>query len=198
MTAGRGLHERVREALDTHVAVKLYPAKVVALAELGSAREWRWVREVAQALPQFLDHPKVWTPGALAAGVAEGVQQGVLGYCATATESNGSLTVPSPSSVRLRESLAGEQVELGEGAVLLGVMLAERLSAPAAAPPPGPAPVPDEPRPGDGAIDSGDRAGPGAEATGCVWTSPPPRTISLSSTRRSPSSAISSVAAPCV
>ena len=131
LAAGRGLHERVREALDTHVAVKLYPAKVAALAELGTAREWRWVSEVAHALPQFLDAPKVWTPAALAVGIAEGVHQGVFGYVAGATDGDGSPAILSPSSVRLREPLAPEQVELGEGAVLLGVALAERLSAPA-------------------------------------------------------------------
>ena len=59
LAAGRGLHECVREALDTHVAAKLYPAKVASLAELGAEREWRWVRELAGALPQFLDVPKV-------------------------------------------------------------------------------------------------------------------------------------------
>ncbi|MGI8511992.1 MAG: DUF499 domain-containing protein, partial [Solirubrobacteraceae bacterium] len=46
LAAGRGLHERVREALETHVAAKVFPAKVAALAELGEEREWRWVGEV--------------------------------------------------------------------------------------------------------------------------------------------------------
>src|SRR5205085_6566338 len=109
LAAGRGLHERVREALETHVAAKLYPAKVAALAELGPEREWRWVRDVAHALPQFLDAPKVWTPAALAVGIADGVQQGAFGYVANATEEGGSLSAASPNSVRLREPLAPEQ-----------------------------------------------------------------------------------------
>lgn len=164
LAAGRGIHERVREALETHVATRLYPAKVAALAELGPTREWRWVREVAQALPQFLDRPKVWTPDALAVGIAEGVQQGVFGYSATAGESDGALTVSSPSSVRLREALAPAQVELGEGAVLLSVALAERLSASAGSKP---APPPPPPGPGEtpGPGPSGG-LGPGEEADG--------------------------------
>jgi hypothetical protein len=145
LAAGRGMHERVREALDAHVAAKLYPAKVAALAELGPEREWRWVREVAQALAQFLDAPKVWTPAALAVGIGEGVQQGVFGYSANASESDGSLAIASPSSVRLREPLVPEQVELGEGAALLSVLLAERLSVPDGAQPPSSTPSPAEP-----------------------------------------------------
>jgi hypothetical protein len=164
LATGRGLHERVREALETHVATRLYPAKVAALAQLGPEREWRWVREIAQALPHFLDHPKVWTPNALALGIAEGVQQGIFGYSATATESDGTLTA-STSSIRLREPLAPEQVQLGDNSVLMSVALAERLSASAGEPPPLPPPSP--PAPGEGP-ESGpaDAPAPGAEATG--------------------------------
>ncbi len=137
LAAGRGLHERVREGLDTHVAARLYPAKVAALAELGPDREWRWVWEIAQALPRFLDVPKVWTPEALALGIAEGVQQGTFGYVAAASvDADEALTVPAPSAVRLREPVTEEQVELGESAALLSVALAERLSASSVAPTP--------------------------------------------------------------
>jgi hypothetical protein len=136
LAAGRGLHERVREALDTHVAAKLYPAKVASLAELGPEREWRWVREIAAALPQFLDAPKVWTTDALTAGIADGVQQGVFGYVAGATATDdGSLVVSSPRDVKLREPVSAEQLSLGEGAALLKAALADRLHSQSATPP---------------------------------------------------------------
>jgi hypothetical protein len=146
LAAGRGLHERVLEALDTHVAAKLYPAKVAALAELGPQREWRWVGELAHALAAFLEAPKVWSPAALAEGIADGVAQGAFGYAATATEgAHGELSVSPPSSIRLHEPLAAELVELGAGAALLSVSLAERMSAPAGTPIPAPPPSVDQP-----------------------------------------------------
>ena len=58
LSAGRGLHERAREALETHVASKLYPAKVAALAQLGDERGWRWVRELADAFRGSSTHPR--------------------------------------------------------------------------------------------------------------------------------------------
>jgi hypothetical protein len=166
--AGRGLHERVREALDTHVADKVYPAKVSALADLGDEREWRWVREIAEALPRFFDAPKVWTPAALAKGIAEGVQPGTFGYVAGATARDlGSLEVPAPSAVRLHESVTPDQVELGEGAALLRTGLAERLRMPADAPPPPPGPPPPG---GRGGPDEPPPTVPGGEATGLRLT----------------------------
>jgi len=139
LAAGRGLHERIREALETHVAAKLYPSKISALAGLGTEREWRWVNDVTEALPRFLDAPKVWSPEALAVGIAEGVAQGSFGYVAGAsTAEDRSLAVPSPTAVRLRESLPAEQIALDEGAALLSVALAERLRAPTGAPTPEP------------------------------------------------------------
>jgi hypothetical protein len=146
LAAGRGLHERVREALDTHVAAKLYPSKVAALAELGPEREWRWVDEIAHALAAFLDAPKVWFPAALAEGISDGVAQGAFGFAATATEgAAGELSLSSLSSVRLREPLAADLVELGAGAVLMNVSLAESMSAPAGPPIPAPPPTVDQP-----------------------------------------------------
>ena len=48
------------------------------------------------------------------------MQQGVFGYTTVATENaDGSLTVPAPSSVRLREPISPDQVELGDSATLL-------------------------------------------------------------------------------
>jgi hypothetical protein len=163
LAAGRGLHERAREALDTHVATKLYPAKVAALAELGVDRQWRWLREIAHAVAAFLGAPKVWTPTGLSEGIADGVAQGVFGYVALATEgSDGELSVPSPSSVRLREPLAAELVEPGEGAALLSVSLAERLSASAGAPAAAGPPPPAVPQPAGPPV----TVAPGAEAAG--------------------------------
>jgi hypothetical protein len=134
LAAGRSLHERVREALETHVATRLYPAKVAALAQLGPEREWRWVREIAQALPQFLDRPKVWTPDALAAGIAEGVAQGLIAYAPAATEADGTITVEDPTSIVIRRPLSPDQVALGERAVLISLTLAEHLTTQASGP----------------------------------------------------------------
>jgi hypothetical protein len=127
LSAGRPLHERVREALETHVATKLFPTKVVALAGLDSEREWCSVTELADALPRYFDRPKVWTPDALRAGIAEAVVQGTLGYAAGAGVQGETVVVGSAEDVRLRTPLAPEAVSLESGAVLLRVTLAERL-----------------------------------------------------------------------
>jgi hypothetical protein len=172
LAAGRGQHDRVREALVTHVATKLYPAKVASLAELGVEREWRWVREVAEALPRFLDAPKVWTPEALAVGIAEGVQQGAFGYVAGASATDdGSLVVSSPRDVKLREPVSAEQLSLGEGAALLKVALADRLQSHAVPAPTTGASQPSLPtaspgEPTGGATDSSAPPPAGGEATG--------------------------------
>jgi Protein of unknown function (DUF499) len=171
LAAGRGLHERVHEALDTHVATKLYPAKVASLAGLGPEREWRWVREVAAALPQFLDAPKVWTLEALAIGIADGVQQGTFGYVAGASPTDdASLSVPSPTAIRLRESLSADQIVLAGDAALLNVALAERLRSTAAGPSStvaSPAPTTDGGPGSATGVTPGSTAAPvGGEATG--------------------------------
>jgi hypothetical protein len=129
LSAGRGLHERAHEALETHVASKIYPAKIAALAQLGDERGWCWVRELTESMARFFDAPKVWTPEALADGIAEGVQQGTFGYVADATEDAGSLTVSSPSVVRLREPLSHQAISLEGQAALLRVTLAEELGS---------------------------------------------------------------------
>lgn len=132
LAAGRGLHERVREALDTYVAIKLYPAKVAELAQLGADHEWQWVAGIPEALARFLGAPQVWGPDALRLGIADGVAQGVFGYVSGATvDADGKLTVPAPSSVRLREPITPEAIGLGDGTALLAAGLAERLLAPA-------------------------------------------------------------------
>ncbi len=131
------------------------------------------MNDVTEALPRFLDAPKVWSPEALAVGIAEGVAQGSFGYVAGAsTAEDRSLAVPSPTA-RLRESLPAEQIALDEGAALLSVALAERLRAPTGAPTP-------EPRlaTGDPAAVSATAAGsdtgfpsvPGRDATGLRLT----------------------------
>lgn len=135
LSGGRGLHVRVREALETHVAAKLFPAKIAALAELSDEREWRWVAEVADALPRFLDRPKVWSAEAIALGVAEGVAQGTFGYVSGAAEAEGGgISAPAPSAVRLRDPVDPGQVDLGAGSALLRVGLAERLRTPGPGP----------------------------------------------------------------
>ena len=105
---------------------RFYPAKIAALAKLGDERGWCWVRELTESMARFFDAPKVWTPEALADGIAEGVQQGTFGYVADATQDVGSLSV-SPSAVRLREPLPHHTISLEGQAALLRVTLAEEL-----------------------------------------------------------------------
>jgi hypothetical protein len=143
LAAGRGLHERVREALDTHVSEKVFPSKVVTLASLDE-RDWGRLSNVAQALPRFFEAPKVWTAAALTLGVAEGVQQGTFGYAAVANASeDGALSVARPSDVRLSEPLSPDAVALDGDAVVMRVALAERLQRPDF--PPAPEPWPPDP-----------------------------------------------------
>ena len=95
-------HPRRRQAVSRkgRIARRARPRARVALGARGSA-----------ALPQFLDAPKVWTPEALALGIAEGVQQGTFGYVAGASPAeDGSLSVASPTTIRLRETLSAEQI----------------------------------------------------------------------------------------
>ena len=172
LAGGRALHERVREALQTYVAEELFPTKIAALANLDEDDEWRWVSEVAHGLPRFFESPKVWTHAALTAGIAKAVAQGTLGYVAGAQERDGAITVPSHTTVRLRDELDPGTIGLGEGCVLLRVGLAERLRTPAATPTSG-AVVVDPVRPhvgADGVEQEPIPVAPDADATGLSLT----------------------------
>ena len=131
--AGRGLHERIHDALEMTVFDRLTASRLAAIAKLDAAPAW--CEPLADGFWLYFERPKLWSADVVAAAIADGVSNGVFGYATGATEADGDIALDSASSLRLGQPMRQDEVELGPGAVLLSLSTAERLRAsPDAAP----------------------------------------------------------------
>lgn len=127
LAAGRSLHERVREALGHQVFDRLTPARLAAVAKL-SDNGVAWCESLANDFFAYFELTKLWSPDALRPAIAEGVSNGLFAYAVGVSGEPGAIGVDDPSLVRLRSSLAADEVDLGPGAALLSIAEAERLT----------------------------------------------------------------------
>jgi len=127
LAAGRGLHERVREALGHQVFDRLTPARLAAVAKLNEQGVAR-CDALADDFFAYFELTKLWSIEALRASIAEGVTSGLFAYSVGVEGDSGAVRVSDPSLVRLRAPLAADEVDLGAGAALLSVAQAEALT----------------------------------------------------------------------
>ncbi len=127
---GRPIHERVHDALANHVFDRLRPARLAELAKLTD-RGFAWCEELADDVYRYFEMPKLWSPDALRAAIAEGVELGAFGYAVGASADGDELKVEAPTQVRLRDPLDQALVDLGAGCAVLSVTLADSLRLPA-------------------------------------------------------------------
>ena len=150
LAAGRGLHERVRDALSHHVFDRLTPARLAAVAKLNE-RGVAWCERLAEDFFAYFELTKLWSLEAVRGAIAEGVSNGLFAYAVGVSGEGHALDVADKSLVRVHRQLAAEEVDLGAGAALLSVEEAEKLTRPPDLPPLPPPPPPPPRPPPDGA-----------------------------------------------
>ncbi len=126
LSAGRGLHARVRDALSNHVFATLTPARLKAiarLAEVGSVR----CEALVERLYSFLELPKLWSPEALKGAISDGVEAGLFAYCVEVEGDGEEVSVRDPGLIRIGTPLPADEIDLGPGAAILSPELAARL-----------------------------------------------------------------------
>lgn len=127
LSAGRNVHERIREALANHVFDRVTPARLAAVARLAETGV-AWCERLAHEFFAFYELPKLWSFDALRAAIAQGATNGVFAYAVgVSTDTPDAVVVADPALVRLRAPLEADEVDLGAGAALLSVAVAERL-----------------------------------------------------------------------
>ena len=126
LAAGRGLHQRVHDALEMVVFDRLTASKLAAIARLDE-NGFAWCERLADDFFRFFERPKLWSTDVVGAAIADGVSNGVFAYATGAREEEGRITLESPAALRLHTAMRAEAVDLGPSAVLLSLSTAEAL-----------------------------------------------------------------------
>jgi hypothetical protein len=126
LAAGRDLHTRLLDGLRKHVFDTLTPARLVALAKLGDAREYVAVEELSKWFFSIFDFPKLTDESVLREAIARGTE-GMLGYVSGAHAVDGELEVPRRELVRFGAATPVEEIDLGPGCYVLSPKLAASL-----------------------------------------------------------------------
>ncbi|MDR7399689.1 MAG: hypothetical protein QN144_10330, partial [Armatimonadota bacterium] len=126
---GRGLHQRIHDALAHHVFETLTPARLASVAGL-SARDVAWCERLAEDFYTFFEFPKLWSLEPLKQAVAEGVANGLFAYSVGVREEGGEIKVDDADLIQLRTLFPADQVDLGPGTALLSLKAVERLRPP--------------------------------------------------------------------
>jgi hypothetical protein len=127
LTAGRQLHERVRDALGHQVFDRLTPARLAAVAKLNEQGA-AYCEKLADDFFAYFELTKLWSVDPLREAIAEGVSSGLFAYSVGVSGEPGAAEVADPSLVRLRAHLSADEVDLGPGAALLSPAIAESLT----------------------------------------------------------------------
>ncbi len=143
LAAGRGIQERVHEALNLHVFDTLKPKRLLALIRLAERRAVR-CETIVESFFSFYEFTKLWGIEPLHEAIAMGVGTGDFAYAIDVTGEDGSLSVSDPALVHLDQELEPREVDLGRGAMLLTKDAARELRGEPALPAAG----------GDGGVDA--------------------------------------------
>jgi hypothetical protein len=128
---GRFLHDRVVEALASHVFETITAPKLAALLNLGDGEEQRRFvsgEEAVDSAFSYLQFPKLWSASALREAVAKGVTTGAIGYVALAEDSDGAVAARA-DLVSVAKPISPDEVDLAAGAYLLAPSYARELGA---------------------------------------------------------------------
>ena len=128
MAAGRQLHERVRDALSHQVFDRLTPARLAAVAKLNEYRV-AYCAKLADDFFAYFELTKLWSVAPLREAIAEGVSNGLFAYAVGVSGEPGAVRVSDPTLVRIRTHLSADEVDLGSGAALLSLQVADGLVA---------------------------------------------------------------------
>ncbi len=126
LAGGRGLHERVRDALGHHVFDRLTPARLAAVAGLSNKGVAR-CDALAEHFFTFFELTKLWSLAALREAIAEGVREGLFAYAVGVSGEIAELRIADPALFKERGLLPPDEVDLGPGAALLSPETAAQL-----------------------------------------------------------------------
>jgi hypothetical protein len=118
LSAGRSIHERVRDALNLHVFDALKPKRLLALTKLAERAAVR-CDALIESFFSYYEFTKLWGVGPLHEAIAAGVASGDFAYAVGVTEQDGALSVADRNLVHIGRPLDPAEIDLGPGAVLL-------------------------------------------------------------------------------
>jgi hypothetical protein len=130
LSAGRGLHDLVLEALSHRVFDRLTVTKLIDLSGLGPDRPVVACWELSDWFFSYFEFTKLTSAEAIAEAIAAGVGEGKLAYATGVTVSGSNVSVRSPELVRYRKTTPAEEIDLGEGAYILTAEEAALLTRP--------------------------------------------------------------------
>jgi hypothetical protein len=126
LAAGRQLHERVRDALGHQVFDRLTPARLATVAKLNEQGA-AYCEKLADDFFAYFELTKLWSVDPLCEAIAEGVSSGLFAYAVGVSGEPGAVEVSDPTLIRMRGRLSADEVDLGAGAALLSMAVAESL-----------------------------------------------------------------------
>jgi hypothetical protein len=127
LSAGRSIHERVRDALNLHVFDTLKPKRLLALTKLAERGTVR-CDVLIESFFSYYEFTKLWGVGPLHEAIATGVAAGDFAYAIGVSDEDGTLSVADRSLVHLAgRTLDPAEIDLGPGAVLLTESVARTL-----------------------------------------------------------------------
>jgi len=163
LSAGRTVHDRIRDGLRKHVFESLTPARLVSLIKLGEERNHVGADELEAWFFKFLRFPKLVDEQPLRAAIAKGTAD-VLGYVSAARVEDGRVVVSRTELVRFGSAAPIDEIDLGPGCFVVSPQLAQSLQG-------RPAPATDKERettPSGAEPDAGRRVGSGTPSTAKV------------------------------
>lgn len=129
MSAGRTLSERVRDALAHHVFDSVTPARLVKLSRLGD-RQVVPCSELAGGFFRYFAFTKLWDLAAVRLAIAKGVERSEFAYGVGVQIDGDRVRAENASLVHVAVAIPPDEVDLGDGAVLLAVEVAQGLVIP--------------------------------------------------------------------
>ncbi len=119
LSAGRNIHERVRDALNLHVFDMLKPKRLLALTKLTERGAVR-CDVLIESFFSYYEFTKLWGVSPLHEAIAAGVAAGDFAYAIGVTDRDSALSVADRKLVHPPgSSLDPAEIDLGPGAVLL-------------------------------------------------------------------------------
>jgi len=129
LTAGRGLHERLLDALRKYVFETLTPTRLATLTKLGDERAAVACEDLPAWFFSYLDFPKLASADVLRRTIAQGTAD-TFGYVPAAHLDDGEVVTDRPDLVRFGSPTSELEIDLGDGCFLLSVGEVERLRGP--------------------------------------------------------------------
>jgi hypothetical protein len=126
LAVGRGLQERVHEALGLYVFDTLKPKRLLALTNLAEHGAIQ-CDVLVESFFSYYEYTKLWGAAALNRAIADGVAAKDFAYAVGVADQNGILSVADPDLVKIGAVLDPAEIDLGPGSVLLTEKAAREL-----------------------------------------------------------------------